>query len=436
MRGLASRLLCLCVLLGASAERGNAHVGAPDVYVKAAAGPYQLLVSVHPPAATPGVAAIDIRTEDTGVSAVTVSISGGSPQPLQRFSTEQIFTGSVWVASSGAWRVTIHVSGNKGDSETSVPIPAAPVAAARLLSLRELLFGLLGICLLIALVLWVRQRWSVAVAVVLAVCAVLGVLNFLFVKPPASSMQLTLMPSGKLHIVLPGKMDDLVEDHNHLMHLFAVRQPQMDVLLHLHPVQVGPGTFEADLPSMAPGAFALYADVVHRDGRLETFAASAGLPQRTGGVLEGDDSVGVIPGLSRSQPVTGPGTTTVRLMDGYTMTLDLRAPLRAKSGQLLRFALLDPEGNPASDMRLYMGMSAHAAVLKTDGTVFAHIHPAGTIPMAAYGSNMAGMAMPSAATSQVSFPFGFPSSGAYRVFVEMKHGTIVETAAFDLLVAP
>jgi len=118
------------------------------------------------------------------------------------------------------------------------------------------------------------------------------------------------------------------------------------------------------------------------------------------------------------------------------MTLDLRAPLRAKSGQLLRFALLDPEGNPASDMRLYMGMSAHAAVLKTDGTVFAHIHPAGTIPMAAYGSNMAGMAMPSAATSQVSFPFGFPSSGAYRVFVEMKHGTIVETAAFDLLVAP
>ena len=39
-------------------------------------------------------------------------------------------------------------------------------------------------------------------------------------------------------------------------------------------------------------------------------------------------------------------------------------------------------------------------------------------------------------SSEVTFPFGFPSAGAYRVFVEMKHGGIIETAAFDLNVLP
>jgi hypothetical protein len=53
--------------------------------------------------------------------------------------------------------------------------------------------------------------------------------------------------------------------------------------------------------------------------------------------------------------------------------------------------------------------------------------------MAAYGSTMSGMEM-GTATSQVSFPFGFPSAGAYRVFVQMKHGSVIETGAFDLSV--
>jgi hypothetical protein len=29
------------------------------------------------------------------------------------------------------------------------------------------------------------------------------------------------------------------------------------------------------------------------------------------------------------------------------------------------------------------------------------------------------------------FPYGFPSAGRYRVFVQMKHGGTVETAVFD-----
>jgi hypothetical protein len=33
--------------------------------------------------------------------------------------------------------------------------------------------------------------------------------------------------------------------------------------------------------------------------------------------------------------------------------------------------------------------------------------------------------------NSVGFPYGFPTAGAYRIFVQMKHGKTVETAAFD-----
>jgi hypothetical protein len=41
------------------------------------------------------------------------------------------------------------------------------------------------------------------------------------------------------------------------------------------------------------------------------------------------------------------------------------------------------------------------------------------------------MAAPS---NTASIPYGFPSAGRYRLFVQMKHGPIIETAAFDLAV--
>ena len=42
-------------------------------------------------------------------------------------------------------------------------------------------------------------------------------------------------------------------------------------------------------------------------------------------------------------------------------------------------------------------------------------------------SNMAMRSLP----NEVSFPYGFPSPGQYRIFVQMKHGGTVETGIFD-----
>jgi hypothetical protein len=37
-------------------------------------------------------------------------------------------------------------------------------------------------------------------------------------------------------------------------------------------------------------------------------------------------------------------------------------------------------------------------------------------------------------SSTVEFPYGFPSAGHYRIFVQMKHGTTIETGTFDAAV--
>lgn len=100
-----------------------------------------------------------------------------------------------------------------------------------------------------------------------------------------------------------------------------------------------------------------------------------------------------------------------------------------------------------------MGMAGHAEFVSSDMSVFAHIHPAGSASMAALElANGApkgngeicgitdqcamptGMPMPMQAASlepQVSFPYGFPKAGEYRIFVQIKRAGQVETGVFD-----
>jgi hypothetical protein len=101
-----------------------------------------------------------------------------------------------------------------------------------------------------------------------------------------------------------------------------------------------------------------------------------------------------------------------------------------------------------------MGMAGHAAFVRSDCSVFAHVHPAGSVSMAALklaqaslppdparadepqsanegGSDPAmGMTMNSS-YPEVSFPYGFPKAGLYRIFVQVKRSGHVQTAVFD-----
>jgi hypothetical protein len=253
-------------------------------------------------------------------------------------------------------------------------------------------------------------------------------------------LETTLESGSRLQLRLedPGwltrQTGDLIPDHNHLMHLYVIRVPEMDLVWHLHPEQTDPGVFRQNLPALPAGRYALYGDIVHASGFPDTATATVDLPATAGAELGSDDAGGAGAPVSKADY----NRNVAQLPDGYRMVWERGvAPLRAREPHEFRFHVETPAGEPASDMELYMGMQGHAAFVSPDGSVFAHVHPSGSVPMAAL--TLAGSADPHAGHAMMasgippvaSFPYGFPKPGAYRIVVQVKRGGHVETGMFD-----
>jgi hypothetical protein len=228
------------------------------------------------------------------------------------------------------------------------------------------------------------------------------------------------------------EVDDLVLDHGHLMHLYAVRETGLDAVYHLHPKRDGAGKFSLGLPAMPAGEYRLFADVVHKSGFPETLTAKVTLPGDQAGPAESADDAGAVFG-------------------GAVEGVVFEKPEKVVANQAvtLRFRVQDKDGNPAANLREYLGMAAHMAVVKKDFSVFSHIHPSGNVSMAAYEmaqSNLlplSGNVLVSshakedgsvAVPAEFSFPFGFPSPGEYRLILQFARPERVETVPFDLTV--
>ncbi len=470
-----------------------AHVGSPDIFIEGLAGEYPLYVTVRPPAVIPGVAELEVRSERPGVTAISAVplplVGPGSklapvPDQLQRSKQDgQFFTGALWMMAPGSWQIKLTVNGAAGTGTLAIPIPAAALSTKPMnRSLAAMLFGLMTLLVLGVVAITgaavreaqlepgvppdARQRQKGRRAMAIAFGVVILSLtsggwwwhtesaNYAaqIYRPIAMSCQLE---DGRITLRLqdPGwlnkskslaslpvlrSVDDLILDHNHLMHLYVVREPALDVIDHLHPDLVNPGTFKLQLPALPAGHYKLYADIVHASGFPETLVSSVVLPGAPGRPLAGDDSAVAAPPWDQSPA----GRAEAILPDGYRMRwLDAVPSVRAKQALSFRFELLDPQGKAPADMALYMGMTGHAAFLKTDGTAFAHIHPNGSASMAALmqaqgqdqPSAMSDMpGMPMSVPNVVSFPYGLPSPGRYRIVVQMKHGQTIESGVFDL----
>jgi len=204
------------------------------------------------------------------------------------------------------------------------------------------------------------------------------------------------------------------------MHLFVV-SPELDRLWHLHPTQSAPGIFETPLPAMPSGRYELFGNLVHRTGVPETVTASFSTAGNDGPLTDDDSAF------------PSPGT-------GRIVWVHDTQPLVTKRLTLFTFRVEDSSGQPARDLELYMGMPGHAVFIRKDRRVFAHVHPAGSAPMAAL--EMVAPASPPTSSgthvhqetslpSTVSFPYGFPEPGDYKIFVQVKRAGRIDTGSFD-----
>ena len=501
-----ARQVALALVIAAAilSSRAAAHVGSPDVFLDGQAGPYRALVTVRPPYAIPGVADVEVLVMTPGVSQVRIvplPLTGPGAQlppvpdvAVRSSADPRLFVGHLWMMTAGAWQVRVTMAGAQGEHTLSVPVPTLPQAtlgmtrAVRgLLVVLMLLLGAGFVAIVSAMAREARLdsgetpgpdarrhgRIAGAVAAVVVIAAVLlgnqwwsaeasDYARYVY-KPLTATPAVT--PDGRLRLELrdPGwirsrRLDDLVEDHGHLMHLFVV-SPGLDRLWHLHPNQVATGAFEHQLPPMPAGSYELFADLVHKTGVSETVTGTLEAPAIQGTPIAGDDSAWVAPDATADPVRLKPEATAdpvrlkpeatadpVRLKPeatadpGRIVWVRDAAPLVPKRLTLFTFRVEDAAGRPATDLELYMGMPGHAVFMKRDRRVFAHVHPTGSAPMAALQ-----IAMPTsdphaqhraaAIPPVVSFPYGFPEPGEYRIFVQVKRSGSVQTAAFDVSIS-
>jgi hypothetical protein len=519
MRILTCAVVVCAIAIGAA--RLEAHVGSPDVFLDAAAGPYRLLVTVRPPHAIPGVADVEVRAtsgdvQDVRIVPLPLTGPGAQFAPVPDRATRssedpQLFTGHLWMMTAGAWQVRITATGERGAGLLAVPVPTLPQSTLAMTTpLRVLLVGLMLIlaCGFVAIVSAVareatlapgsspdrraRRRGRIAGAIGACIAIAVVLLGNSWWRVEASNYgryvykpleaTTTVAADGRLAMTLhdPGwigsrRLDDFVADHDHLMHLFIV-SPALDRLWHLHPAETATATFEHRLPDMPAGRYELFADLVHATGVSETVVAQLEAPAINGTPLIGDDSAFTADsarGFSasardRSSRATadapnreereggqprdrGPERAALQSFeadDGTTIVWVRDAkPLVPKRLTMFTFRVEDASGQPATDLELYMGMPGHAVFVRRDRQVFAHVHPAGSASMAALAIGQRGLSAATnrpdeaasdpharhAATlpSTVSFPYGFPEAGDYRIFVQVKRSGRIVTGAFD-----
>jgi hypothetical protein len=484
-----------------------AHVGSPDVYFQGGAGPYHLVVMVRTPQMIPGIAEIQIHSDTAGIGqmkATPLYIVGAgakyppAPDTLQVSSGDrQTFTGKLWLMDAGSWQVRLEATGALGSGTLSVPVaafarstlPMQKGLAALLLEMMILL-----VTALVSIFGAARRegalppgekpgaaqkrgaRWIMAAGLALVLFA-LAIGNWWWHAEAANNVDRKIYQPPHLAVSLLGSamtlrigdsawhdrrpdtvMTEIIPDHGHLMHLFLI-STQMDHMYHLHPDQdrSDPSTFVENLPPVAPGRYKVFADIVRASGFPDTMISQIDIPEPRGDSLTGDDSEASAAPLGAQSP----GNLSAPLSDGARMVWE-RAPGALQSDQLLwfRFRVEDANGKPVSDLEPYMGMAGHAEFVASDFSVFAHVHPDGSVSMAALdladpkqsggglqqtnampGMDMSGMAGMAGMTEsgaplppEVSFPYGFPKAGLYRVFVQVKREGKVETGVFDVRV--
>ena len=481
MRKIALWIFVVAVFLS-----GSAHVGSPDVWYRGAAGPHQLLVHIEAPPVIPGIATVNVRAESDSVDSVTVTLTRADavvPPPAlvadREKNNNRQFRARLWVMTEGSYSIIVNVSGKPGTGVANVPLGAVPLRRLQFSWPMGIVLGIAGIVLFVGILSIVgagvregvlapgadpdseqfnrasRAMIKVGVAVLLVI---FGGWRWWVAEDEAfersrskplnaaatvgdSSLSVAITDEEWIAFVKgtvrprPGRGGErgpaVMEDHGKVMHLFVVDATNGRAFAHLHPVTSDTITFTAPLPPLLRGSYIVFADLVQESGFAMSLATPVELPDLTTSsfVRDPDDS------HVRGTPATG--FLSALLSDGSAMSW-VRQDTNVVAGEEagLRFLVTRPAGTPP--LEPYMGMPAHAAIVRDDGKVFVHLHPQGTISMAAqrkFSDSAAGEAHNHlVATDTVSFPYAFPEPGHYFIWVQVKRAGRVLTGAFETTV--
>ncbi|GAB2775046.1 hypothetical protein GCM10027275_17620 [Rhabdobacter roseus] len=449
------------------------------------------------------------------------------------------FDGIVWLMEWGSSSVQVVIDGDKGKGELVIPIVAVSTAERDMPVELGIGLGLLGLLLVLLLVTVIgasvsdgllrpgqhltpqqkRKRW-INMGIATVVCGVVlytgsswwdswaaDYRQWIY-KPLKAKTQVAIEDGQRVFSLQVdttnwknqrrgNMLSYLVPDHGKLMHLFLVRVPGLDAFAHLHPERRDSTTFQAYLPKLPAGKYLVYADVVQYSGFAETIMDTVEIPALPRAEVlalkktDDEDTYVVTAPLNNAKKVPLdenvvicglPGTRT-QLTDGSYVVWEGTAGRAFEAGKpyQLSFEVFDPDGKPAT-LEPYLGMPGHAAIVRSDGSVYIHLHPTGTYVMAAeqsltgriadtartykrpvpavfrdsidrylaslktmpaaerekYLMQQMGMTTATASTHtgmehghRISFPYAFPKEGQYRIFLQIKRNGQVITSVFD-----
>ncbi|HEY9156247.1 MAG TPA: hypothetical protein VIM69_14030, partial [Opitutaceae bacterium] len=315
------------VLFFLSVSLASAHIGNPAVVYDGMAGPYSVRVIVLPPPVVPGRAEINVRLlQPTGdrvkITVLPVNayagLAGAPPadetQPVP--GEPNLRHGELWLMSAGSYSVHVTVKGQRGEGTVIVPVVAAASRVLPMAGALKILLVILGAVLFCSAVTLVgvgirdsvlapgtvldqtkRRGGGVAVGITALVLG-FGVYggkrwwddvdtnyrhNEIYRATPLAATVSTEGDQRVLHLEVStdGTFGDqpleLIPDHGKLMHLFMLREPQLDVLAHLHPVRSGPRAFDVTLPTLPQGKYRVYSDITYETGFATTLTATLDL---------------------------------------------------------------------------------------------------------------------------------------------------------------
>ena len=414
-----------------------------------------------------------------------------------------LYNAALWLFREGAYRIRVTVKSPRGSGTAIVPLTSAATQKPTMPpALGAVLAGLGALLLAGAIRLagaaarestlapetlpGLRENRRARFAMIAATLLLTGALgagaarwrtmdrefrNSALARPlPVVATILADGPVDRLRFTPPPESagwDTLAADHGKLMHLFLVREPDFNAFAHLHPVRRDARTFENALPALPAGTYRLYGEITRENGTSETLTTSVEIPAPTGPAaqaaldpkmlneiicqspavpigngaspftLDADDSWHISP---PPRPAAAAHTQVSRLMGGGTMVFENAGDLVENREASLRFSVFTATGERAA-IQAYMGMRGHAVVRRADGEVFTHLHPLGTISMAA--QEILNPRDPSKKetretvdpTAAVSFPYAFPRPGAYRLWIQVRIEGRVLTGVFDVHVA-